>query len=287
MNVPLMLTRERVVASSGLLPAFPGIVTEILLTLDDPDANMNVLVRHIGRDPVIAARVFEQANVAASRTRGDARVCDLFTAASLVGMAKIRATAIYSCLLRFMAGKLSPRFWQHAAATGVCAQQLAVHLGQPTEQALVAGLLHDIGQLWMLRLYPELFLEVAEEAAMHACRIEEVERRCFGVDHATVGAWLAESWKLPSQICEAIRCHHDPDACLDIPLVAQTHVAEVLSNALDVGGIGGHVAFLSERACTVLGLKWDPSATALFGRIDAMSQFVLRVYRPEKLGVPA
>lgn len=275
------LTQDEVLAGRSLLPAFPRVVDEILTTLDDPDANMNLLVRHIGRDPVLAARVYEQANSAASRTRSNAKVTDLYTAISLIGLSRLRQTTICSSLSSFMGGRLPPKFWEHSATAGICAQQLAMHLHQPSDPALIAGLLHDVGQLLMFRLEPELFREALAVAETRTVLIEAAERERFGVDHAQVGAWLAEGWGLPRSVCEAIRLHHKPDAGSGDPLVALVHVAEVLSNALDPGGSGGtHVADLSAKSCEQLGLKWDESAYALFGRIDAVSQFTTTLFRP-------
>lgn len=282
--MPYALTKEEVVAGSELLPAFPRVVDEILTSLDDPDANLNLLVRHIERDPVLAGRIYSQANAAASCRRHDGKATDLYTAISLIGLSRVRQTAIYSCLSNFMGDMFSPKFWEHSATTGVCAQQLAIHLQQPSDQALVSGLLHDIGQLWLSRFKPELFKEAIREAAEPGHTIEAAEMARFGADHGLVGAWLAEGWSLPQPVCDAIRFHHAPDPALTessnllIPLV---HVAEVLSNALDLAHSGDtRVTYLSERSCELLGLTWDEGSPALFGRIDAMSRFVSTFFKP-------
>lgn len=275
-----MVSEEMVVRGVDRLPAFPKIVDEILSTLDDPDANLNILVRHVARDPVLTARVFSLANVAANRTRVDARVTDLYTATSLIGLNKLRQTAIIACLSNFISISVSPSFWQHCAATGICAQQLAEKTGQSPDMALVAGLLHDIGQLWLVRFHPEEFAAVRRAASENRGAIEAMEREQFGVDHAQIGGWMAEAWKLPRPIWEAVMHHHAPDAHLNCPLVPLTHVAEVLSNALDLSGHDGRVTHLSEKACEHLGIEWNEEVIPLFGRIDAMSQFVSTFFYP-------
>ncbi len=275
------LTRERVIESRGLLPAFPRVVDEILATLDDPDANLNLLVRHIGRDPVLAGRIYEQANAASCRVRGNARVDGLYAAVSLIGLARLRQTVIFSTLSNFLGGSMPPQFWEHGVSVGVCAQHLAPHAQQSADMGLIAGLLHDVGQLLMFRLDADLFRRALQAAGAPASRIETAERELFGVDHAQVGAWLAEGWGMPRDVCESIRWHHDPDKALAIPLVPVIHVAEVLSNALDPTGSGGtRVLDLSEKCCRQLGLTWDESAIALFGRIDAVSRFAAVLFKP-------
>jgi HD-like signal output (HDOD) protein len=280
-----MVTQDEVVAMRDALPVFPRVIDDILATLDDPDANLNLLVGYVGRDPVLAGRVFSQANAAASHTRRSAAVRDLYTATSLIGLQKLRQTAITTSLAGFLHGALpaglSPGFWEHSAATGVCAQQVASCAHQSADAPLIAGLLHDVGQLWLYRFEPQAFMAAWQDAVEHKTTIVEAERERFGVDHAVIGAWLAESWGLPPGLCQAILCHHAPDASLPDMLVATVHVAEVLSNALDVsGGKATRVTYLSAQACELLGLTWDESANALFGHIDAVSHFVATYFQP-------
>lgn len=279
------ISQDEVIARRDTLPPFPRVIEDILLTLDDPDANIKLLVEHVGHDPVLAARVFSLANAAAYRTRPDSSVRDLYTATSLIGFKRLRQTAIMSSLAGFLRGALppgfAPGFWEHSTATGISAQQLANQLQQSGDTALIAGLLHDIGQLWLVRIEAQAFSAAWQRAAQGDMSIETAERECFGVDHSIIGAWLVESWGLPASICNAVRFHHAPDSGPDEPLVPLIHVAEVLSNALDLSPQGSsRVSYLSAQSCEKLGLKWDDSMHALFGRIEAVSQFATRYFSP-------
>lgn len=150
-----------------------------------------------------------------------------------------------------------------------------------SDHALVAGLLHDIGQLWLYRFEPDRCRDAARLSSERGVGIEAAERELFGVDHATVGGWLAEAWSLPPAICRAIAFHHEPDKSGSEPLVPLVHVAEVLANALDPTGSGmTRVRELSDRACESLNLKWDADSERLFGRIDAMSRYNANFFRP-------
>jgi len=276
------ITQALVLEGRDALPSFPRVIDEVLMSLDDPDANIHRMVAHIQRDPVLAGRVFSQANAAANRTRHDANVRDLYTATSLIGLTALRQTVILTSLAGFLRGALpsglSPAFWEHAAATGISAQQVAAHARLPSDSALIAGLLHDIGQLWLYQFEPAAFSDVWRQVRARTVTIIEAERAQFGVDHTEVGLWLAESWGLPPAVCAAIRWHHSPDNALNEPLVAVVHVAEVLSNALDLGSGDARVPYLSAKACEQLNLSWDESAEAMFGRIDAVSHFVAHYF---------
>lgn len=274
------ITQAVVLESRDSLPGFPRVIDEVLAGLDDPDANLNRLVAYVQRDPVLTARVFSQANAAANRR--NVQVRDLYTATSLIGLTALRQTVIVTSLAGFLKGALppglTPAFWEHAAATGVSAQQVAAYARLPGDLALIAGLLHDIGQLWLYRHDPAAFQEAWRQVRSRSTTIIPAEKALFGIDHTIIGGWLAESWGLPPAICTAIRSHHFPEDTLDEPLVAVVHVAEVLSNALDLGSGDARVPYLSAKACELLKLNWDESAEAMFGHIDAVSHFVAHYF---------
>ena len=120
---------------------------------------------------------------------------------------------------------------------------------------------------------PQAFRQCLHISQQSKTPIEAVERENFGVDHSVIGAWLAEHWGLPAHIVAAIRHHHAPQEGPDDSLVALVHVAEVLSNALDLAGRpSNRVTSISAPACERLGLVWDDSIHTLFGRMEARSR---------------
>ncbi len=285
------ITREEVIESSNALPGFPLVIKQILATIDDPEANTEMLAGYIEHDPVIAARVLSLANAAATGTRRQTSTHDIFTAASLIGMNRVREMALLAGMSGFM-GALAPAglaasFWQHSVAVGVCSEELALHTVAPASAsaALIAGLLHDIGQLWLHRYDAESFHSAWTHALVHDVGIEQAERERFGVNHSMIGAWLAEYWALPANIVAAILHHHAPDAALREPLVPLVHVAEVLSNALDLTGREeNRVTWISSAACKALGLTWDESARTLFGRMEARSRHANALFGVQPAG---
>ncbi len=278
LNTP---TRDSVIQLSRSLPSFPAVIAEILSTLDDPDASIHTLVGSINRDPIISARILSVANTAAVRGRRESAVSDIATATSLIGLSRVRHITLISSLSTF--GGCAARiglpvtFWQHSVAMGVCCEEIAQHIAAPVAPslALVAGLLHDIGQLWLHHFNALTMRNCWLDAKVRSMGIEMMEREHFGVDHCTVGAWLVEHWKLPASVVAAIGYHHDPDSestTTLAPLVPLVHVAEVLSNALDLTGrTENQVARISSKACSQLGLIWNEDIRLLFGRIESRS----------------
>ena len=111
------------------------------------------------------------------------------------------------------------------------------------------------------------------QAIEHNRGVDAFERERFGEDHCTIGAWLAKHWGLPGAVVAAIAGHHRPEESLDITLVPLIHVAEVLSNALDLGRCAeNRVTTISSNACDKLGLVFNDDIRPLFGRIEARSR---------------
>jgi HD-like signal output (HDOD) protein len=120
---------------------------------------------------------------------------------------------------------------------------------------LVAGLLHDIGQLWL-----DCFA-----TAQHS-----------GADHTIIGAWLVHHWALPVDVIAAVAGHHQPDAALNIPLVPLVHVSVALSHAMGLAGRQRlcNGASLSGKACRQVGIVWEQDNRHLLGRIKARSRYI-------------
>lgn len=281
---PCVLTREEVIERSATLPSFPSVIADILATLDDPDGSLRVLAHCVEHDPVIAARVISAANIAAAGRRSV--VSDLYTATSLIGMSRVRKITLVSSVGAFVdsLGHNSPpaTFWAHCVSVGLCCQELTLHLGRSdvsADAALIAGLLHDIGQLWLFSFQADAYRSCLADAKEQCVADEVMERRYFGVDHATLGAWLAAYWGLPTDISAAIEGHCEPEPLIQNTLVALVHVGEVLSNALGLAGPDeSRVTTLSIAACRRLGLVWDENVRPLFGRIDARSRQANQIF---------
>jgi putative nucleotidyltransferase with HDIG domain len=272
----LPLSPELVITRSRSLPSFPGVVVEILNTLDDPDGNLDVLVKAIKHDPLISARVISVANTVAMRGTRTSPVDNISMATSLIGMNRVRHIALISSLSTFVDGAarlgLPASYWQHSVAVGICCEELAMHSTADIApgMALMAGLMHDIGQLWLHQFEPVAARYCRDMARARMVNIEQLEEEKFGVGHGQIGAWLLDHWSLPEMVVDAVLAHHQGAPVEGNPLVALVHVGEVISNALNLTGRAeNRVNNLSKAACEELGLLWDDSSRQLFGRIES------------------
>jgi HD-like signal output (HDOD) protein len=73
---------------------------------------------------------------------------------------------------------------------------------QPDE-AYLAGLLHDVGELILLSALGEPYLQApCRLSAMKAALAEMETENAFGVHHGEIGTWLADQWHLDSPFAD-------------------------------------------------------------------------------------
>lgn len=261
------LTRATLDKEIQQLPALSTIVTEVLTLIDQGDVELSVLMQKISQDQALASRVLRVVN---SPFYGFSRhIASLKDAGMMLGVHTLRNIVMAAGIMgHFPPGedenfdRLS--FWQHAIGTGVAARVLARYCGLNEESAFTAGLLHDIGKLVMAAYFPVDFDRVLAQRDAQDCLLKDAEQAVLGFDHSLVGTKVAQKWKLPVVIVEAIHHHHTPDSTPEIPFAALVHVADILCRGLEIGHGGDTlIPALDMTIMQRLGLDWEALRAAL------------------------
>jgi len=155
---------------------------------------------------------------------------------------------------------------KHSLAVAVGAEKLGRLLKVPgCDHLFTAGILHDIGKI-ALGTFVELdAAPILELATREGLPFVEAEQRILGIDHAELGAFLADRWNLPDEVVEIVRWHHEPEKFSGRnPAGDLVHVADALCI---LGGIGIGTDGLryrpSEEVCDRLGLTETATEQAL------------------------
>ncbi len=216
---PLLDIRGRI-ERLDRLPPMPEMTEKILRLSGDPDAQAKELVGIVELDPGLAATVVRYARSPFFGFRG--KIDSVFTAVTRVlGYHTVMNLALGATAARsFKIPRHVPlgldAFWRHAVYSAALTQALSAHVDDeqrpPGGLAYLAGLLHNLGHLVLGHLFrPEFLILNKYVAAAPERPIVEVEHEVLGMDHAEIGAMLAEAWRLPEEIVVAIRHHHDAD----------------------------------------------------------------------------
>ncbi|HEY7164182.1 MAG TPA: HDOD domain-containing protein [Candidatus Binatia bacterium] len=202
----------REVLENRKLPPLPVVVTKVLHMIQDPDLNIRTLSRILSDDFALASRI-----LAASRSAYYGQrilPTTLHAAIQVIGFNSLRKILYTSSTQKLFGtgGKLAQKLWSHSLGVALTTRMLAqrVRLNDP-DQAFLAGLLHDVGEMILLHGDAAGFEQMGVGNPSdngEDFSILEKEQEMFGVNHCFIGRTLLESWNMDQQTCDAISQHH-------------------------------------------------------------------------------
>ncbi len=236
-DAPDIETRMRIEVRDIGIPPRPAILEQIdrEMRRDEPDYRR--LAEVIGSDVGLAASLIKTTN---SPYFGFARKIRSVQEALLVLGLKVIVRTVAGLALQktFPHVPSLERFWDASASTARVSGWLAQTLGRQcrvkADHAYTFALFRDCGVPVLMIPFPEYpaVLKAANEEPDQP--FTAVEDRLMSINHAMVGAELAENWLLPEDIFLAIRHHHDlaaltavgegalPESACAVIAVAQT-----------------------------------------------------------------
>jgi putative nucleotidyltransferase with HDIG domain len=252
---------EQFIQEASMLPPVPETAQKALAIIRNPETNAADLADILASDQVLAARVLRWANSAYYGM--ESRIVTVRQAIVILGMNVIQELVMASSVSDQMNqplpgyGLKRGELWHHALGTAVGAQLISkqYHL-KIDQEAYYAGLLCDIGKLIFEKHLREFRWDRSEGDQRSFL---EVERACFGMDHAILGSELAHHWQLPEELVTTIAFHHEPQlAPKHQELAAAVHIADISMKVLGIGiGIDGLRYPLEQEALSTLNMSWD------------------------------
>jgi len=232
--------RERLEKIVEKMPAFPASVSTILEITSDINCAPKDLVKVIELDPVLTAKVLKLVNSAyfgLSREVTSVKHSVVYVGINTIKNVAISIAAIGVLPHTSSGGYNLDRFLNHSLTTAAIARLLGRSKGVSENELgdyFVGSLLHDIGQMVVGQYMPEEFQQALAICYERKIAICEAEREVFGLDHAEIGAMLAESWQLPSQLISCIRNHHQIAEIEEPSLLEKTiFIANQVSKGMD------------------------------------------------------
>lgn len=200
------------------VPPLSEAATEALEEFGKPNCDSAKLSVILGADPFLVGRILSVAN---SPFYGRPRqIASLKDACVILGQHTLRNIVIAAAAMEAFQRDSKPSeamsgFWEHSNYTAGIAYRLAVNIGQDSESAFTAGLLHEIGAIAIESLEPGTSQLISTEQQEKECGTIDAERNLLGYTHADLGAEIARYWNLPEGIVSAVRHHHDPEAIMN------------------------------------------------------------------------
>jgi putative nucleotidyltransferase with HDIG domain len=261
------------------LPMMAAVHSRLQASMANGTLDVQEAAEIVASDPVTAAKVLQLANSAFFRLARP--VSNIDQAVSYIGVAALRSVlpspAVFlpwpeeGPMREVDFGRLQAH--SHAMAAG--AQVLAGEAPW-ADEALLAGLLHDIGYWVLAQESPGELAEAIVLAARERIPLHVAEARIIGASHAQVGAYLLGLWGLPSSIVDSVAYHHEPASAPQRefgPLAALALTRALLPSEESEAFAGGLVADSKVDASYLSSLQapldWSEAARRISQMLDS------------------
>jgi HD-like signal output (HDOD) protein len=186
------------------LPSFPEVAVRVRRILSDPKSSVDQVVRVVGSEPALAARLMRIAN-SASLNRSGKTITELRTAISRIGYNMVRSASISFAMAQIRnSNKLAglehylQDVWIRSTRVAAFAYVLAKACTRSRinpDEAMLTGMMHSIGKLYVLTraaAHPELFANPA--------MLDEILEQW----HPSIGKAILENWEFSDVMAQAV-----------------------------------------------------------------------------------
>lgn len=202
---------EQIESNSNLL-SLPQVLHEIIIETGKDDFSPSILGDIILKDPSLTGRILKMAN--SSFYNRFTEIKTVHQAISIMGATTVKCLALSSSVfhpeqITSESGVDSKEFFAYTLSVAAAAKKIAVQIDfHSPEEAFIAGLLLDVGHMYLMHQYPKKIRELIT-SAQEGKSLIEAEKRIFGIDHSEISLFIMEKWKLPKEIVNAVADHHD------------------------------------------------------------------------------
>ncbi|GAB7128634.1 hypothetical protein JCM19000A_31420 [Silvimonas sp. JCM 19000] len=190
-----------------VFPTCFDIAIRVRNAMRDPNASLPKIAGVIKTEPLVVAKLLRAANSAAQGN--NRKITDVESAIGRLGIDAARSVALATAMDQLLRSRelvvfsnLARNLWNHSLLSAAAARVLAQKLTRVNpDDALLAGLIHDLGAFYMLyraAKYPEL-----------VARPNTVEY-LIAQWHGSIGESLMYALDIPEHIIEATRENDNP-----------------------------------------------------------------------------
>lgn len=192
------------------LPVFNSVAVKLQQMLARRDFKIDEIIEMISEDQSLASQVLRVAN--SSYYAGLSSISTIKDAVVRLGAQEVANMVMMASQYELFhseneyLNKTMQKLWDHSLACATGAKWLAKKTGYVNlaAESFMGGLLHDIGQLALLKVLDDIYRNKESKAAFSETLINEILDRM----HEDVGYRLMKSWSLPEVYCSIAINHH-------------------------------------------------------------------------------
>lgn len=232
---------EKIIEEIDQLRPFSNICQKIIEITSNPDSRMTQLVDVIKYDQGMTANLLRICNSAYFGLKK--RIVSIQQAVAYLGLEKVASLVVMGNsadnLKKAQRGYdlTEGELWRYSVSSALIAQDLAEKRGLNNVYLIfTTALLKDIGKVILNTYVRESFEEIIKMVQELDLTFSEAEKRVIGIDHAELGAMVAERWNFSPDMVDIIRNHHDPGNAppndLSIPII---YLADSICMMIGIG----------------------------------------------------
>jgi len=247
----------------------PQVALKLIRMINDAQYEVKDMAVEVSKDQVLCAKVLRMCNSVFFGLKK--RVDSIDRAIILLGDKRFLRLAVSASLEDIFPERggyslCKGGIYYHAVGMAMLLEKLAKSYGGiSTGIAYTAGLLHDIGKVVLDQFLGPFLPLFYRRMNGEGTALVRLEKDSFGFDHGEAGLRLAEQWKLPGNLRDAIGHHHSPEKAEEARDLAElVYLGELISSKvlpgndlehLDKGGL--------ERRLKAIGIDQDGFSRAI------------------------
>jgi HD-like signal output (HDOD) protein len=249
------------------VPAQPKLLLELLTLMADANPDIHAISRAISKDIAVSATILKTIN---SPLYGLGRtITDIKMSVNYIGIFGVVRLVTGSLLKKSFDPKNCSidleDFWQLTSDIA----NVAMSLGQrykpdiANDRFFSLGLFHACGVPVMAMKYNDYQQLLDNALTTPELALTELEEKHYGVNHATIGYYVASSWRLPKDVCQIILQHRDRnfisrlDGSQEQDLFAVLKLSEYLVSMKYLDCPSADWSYVQENVCKVLVIDED------------------------------
>ena len=230
--------KEQLESESLNLPMFHPIAVKLQGILAAKDFTIEQVVALIIKDQALTSQILRLANSAFFS--GLAKVTTITEAVVRLGAREIASVAMLASQQNnynsFSIPELkahSQLLWKHAIGCAIGTRWICEKTGYKhlSQEAFIAGLLHDIGSLLILKVLEGILLADPEVKGIS----RELTNEIMTAMHTDCGYELMQKWNLPEIYCEIVRDHHNEQTDTNCVLLSLVRLVDNTCRKLGLG----------------------------------------------------
>lgn len=204
----------KTILKSDELPTLPTVASQLITLTSREDTTLADIGNLVAQDVSISAKILKVSNSAFYSF--PQKIGSIKQAVSILGMNAVRSLVLSFSFLTIKGGKKESRFdfkhfWERSLASAVTARLILENVkGADTEQIFISGLLQNLGELILAKIFPEKYDEVIAAVEDKQYDLLDAEESVFGINHTAVGTEVARNWGFPDILVDPILYHHNP-----------------------------------------------------------------------------